>query len=144
MSSIFPYFVENCPAERAASQPPNVEHMIEDGKWPSVKPRRSSSCSRCSPRMPASTVAAPACASSSTIERMRLRSTTTPPRTGSVPPHTPEPAPNGTSGVPVRTAARTIAATSSVEVGQATASGGCGAGEPPESVMSPRGHKSRA
>ena len=94
--------------------------------------------------MPASTVATPAAASSSTIARMRLTSTTSPPLIGSVPPHTPEPAPKGTMGVPVRAAARMIACTSSVEVGHTTASGGCGAGLPPDSVMSPRGHRSRA
>ena len=31
MSSIFPYRLEYCPAERVATQPPAVEHAMDEG-----------------------------------------------------------------------------------------------------------------
>ena len=76
----FRYLVESWPAERAANQPPNVEHMIDDGKdhGPAAV---AGSCSTCSPMAPASNVAEPDSASSATSLCMRFTSTTNPPRT---------------------------------------------------------------
>ena len=56
-------------------------------------------------------------------------STLTPPRVAITCPSTDEPAPNGITGTPWRAQIPTIAATSSVERGNATASGGAGASE---------------
>ena len=53
------------------------------------------------------------------------------PAPGRTAPQTPLPAPNGTSATPSRLAQRTIAATSSVHVGQTIASGRWSAGWPP-------------
>ena len=56
-------------------------------------------------------------------------STLSPPRVAITFPSTDEPAPNGTTGMPWRAQMPTIAATSSVERGNATASGGDGASD---------------
>ena len=54
---------------------------------------------------------------------IRESATTTAPSTGSAPPERPVPAPRGTMGAPAARAARTTAATSSVEPGSTTSAG---------------------
>ena len=85
------------PAPRVASQPPTVEHMIEEGKCPRVRPRRLSCSSRWAPRSPGSQVMR-YCSASTCRARIRFMSTTKPSAAGSAAPVTPEPAPKGTSG----------------------------------------------
>ncbi len=74
---------------------------------------------------PASTVQSRSSALTRTIRVMRERSTVTPPRMAETLPSSEVPAPNGMTGTPCSAQSRTIAATSSVEVGNTTASGDC-------------------
>ena len=73
---------------------------------------------------------------------IRLRSSAIPPAVGTAAPHTPLPAPNGTTAAPFPAAKRTIRATSSVDEGQATTSGGWGV-LPARVQRSARGQQSR-
>ena len=59
----------------------------------------------------------------SRMAAMRVMTTVRAPSTPVAPPDRPVPAPRGTSATPWAAARRTIAATSAVEVGKATASG---------------------
>src|SRR5439155_27336196 len=72
----------------------------------------------------------------------RFKSSAMPPLIGTAPPQTPLPAPNGTTAIRRSAAYRTTWTTSSVEAGQTTTSGGCGA-TPALVHSSDRGQQSR-
>ena len=80
----------------------------------------------------------------STAERdpIRFRSRAMPPAVGTAAPQTPLPAPKGTIAAPVAAANRTMRATSSVDDGHATTSGGWGV-MPALVQSSARGQQSR-
>src|SRR5438067_2190922 len=100
--------------------------MLE-GKCPTVAPAAPRSSSRRCPLVPASTSTVRAARSTPGGPESRFRSSAMPPFTGTVPPHTPLPAPNGTTAICRSAAYRTTCETSAAEAGQATTSGGCGA-----------------
>ncbi len=94
------------------------------GKNRPVSRRCAFSSSR---RTPASTVQSKSSALTATIRSILLRSTETPPRTGSALPSIEVPAPNGTTGTPKRAHSFTQSATSAVVRANTTASGSASA-----------------
>ncbi len=90
MSSIFPYRVEYWPAPRQASHPPTVESSTDCGQCPTVTPWSArSSASSTSPNVPARTSRIIDAASTSTTPASPQQSSTTPPCSGTLAPHTP-------------------------------------------------------
>ena len=95
ISSIFPYRDEACPAPRHAAQPPTVDIVMDCGRCPAVKPCARRASSNCQPFMPACTVAVESITLIAINLLSRLRSITSSPTRGIVPPRTPDPAPKG-------------------------------------------------
>jgi hypothetical protein len=148
MSSILPYSDEHCPADRVARYPPSVEHISDDGKCPRVNPSALSRSSRCQPMIPPWARTRLFCGSIRRTRSISLRSTMTLPTPAMVPPHTPDPAPKGTSTSRLTSlfarAHSTISTSSAVDLGHTTQSGGSGAYLPASFSICPAGQRSRA
>ena len=93
------------PAERVAAKPPTVAYSNDCGKWPSVSPRRAEQrlgLGAAQARLEPREQRARRRASSSRSSRARSRAThaVCAPRSGSTPPTTHVPPPNGTTATP--------------------------------------------
>ena len=92
---------EYWPAPRHATQPPTVAMSKLCGKWPTVSPCAApSSASRSGPNVPASTSTMPRGVVDATTPGSPVRSSTTPPNTGTDAPHTPLRPPAAVTGTP--------------------------------------------
>jgi hypothetical protein len=115
------------PDALVAAMPPS--DASAPGSTEKNRPSRPSRFSSTVRRTPACTVASRSSTLTRTIRSIRLVSTETPPCAARMWPSSDEPVPNGITGTACAAQARTIAATSSVERGNATASGGAGAND---------------
>ncbi len=127
MSLNRPYPAEFWPDDRVAAKPPMVANWKLCGKWPSENPCSPSRRSACGPVTPAPSSASPETSSSEYNPPSRRRSKDTTalnwPRTGSRPPTTLVPPPNGTTAMLCREQKWRISATSFSSPGSSTASG---------------------
>ena len=143
MSSILPYRVDFWPAPRQASHPPTVEMSIDWGKWPSVMPTRAQLLLEwCAERAAAHTSRSSDCSSTSTMPSTTVRSSTTPPCTGTLAPHTPLRPAATVTGTRASLQIASISATCAVSWGVATnAASGCSVPSACHTIAS--GHQSR-
>ena len=114
-SSIRPCPVDDCPAERVATQPPTVAHSKLWGTCASRSPRAPSARSASGSRSPGPSTAVSERSSTASTASMRPRSSETTPakpsRGASRPPTTLVPPPNGTTATPCSAQIRSTAAT---------------------------------
>ena len=106
------------PAERVATQPPTVEYSNDCGAWPSVTPSAARRRSASGPSRPAASVAVWERRSTVTPVSRRRSSAITPAKpslTGSTPPTTLVPPPNGTTAI--RASAQAASTASNLPVG---------------------------
>ena len=143
MSSIFPYRVDIWPAPRHATQPPTVESAIDWGQCPHVTPWRSlKSSSKTSPNVPARTSTSSEFWSTATMPLSAVTSRSTPPKTGTLAPHTPLRPAAAVTGIRASLQSRSTAWTCAVSCG-CTTTDACTATCASSAQIIASGHQSR-
>ena len=118
-----PYFSARSPPEHSATLPPSVAVVWLPGSGGKSRPCAAAAVASSTVRTPGWQTATRSSTLTSIRRFMRVRTSTMPPRLGTVPALRFVPDPRGTTGTRSSSAIRTIPATSSVEPGKTTTSG---------------------